>query len=129
MRQPLPPDPIEQLGEFLDLAVPLRSVEMALQLRRWRYTSAEAEAWLTNQAQMAGIQLGVGGDGLQFSDGRPRSGSVRTRVQRTAGEIASGVAAAALLAQLTGTGPINVFGRSYGAASAAHAAEPENDRT
>lgn len=76
----------------------------------WRFTRAQAEAWLTSEACRGGTALGHRGDTLQYWDGRPRTGRVRDDVTRTADDIAMGIAAAVLLAQLTGAGTVEAFG-------------------
>ncbi|MFD4144280.1 hypothetical protein [Streptomyces sp. NPDC058572] len=69
---------------------------------------------LSGEAERAGGSLGENGDVLQFSDGRPRSGRAQKRVVRTASELAVGVAAAALLAQLEGKRGVVAFGGFHG---------------
>ncbi|WP_405533776.1 hypothetical protein OG592_42865 (plasmid) [Streptomyces avidinii] len=117
MRQPEPLDGIEELRLFLDFAVPLCGAETAYELRRWGHSPEQAKNWLRGEAERAGASLGEKGDALQFSDGRPRSGRARNRVVRTASELARGVAAAALLAQLEGKSGVEAFGGFYGVAA------------
>ncbi|MBT1188672.1 hypothetical protein HET69_32995 [Streptomyces sp. CJ_13] len=99
---------------FLDFSVPLHGADIAYKLKRWGHSREQAENWLRGEAERAGGSLGENGDVLQFSDGRPRSGRVQNRVARTASELARGVAAAALLAQLEGKRGVEAFGGFYG---------------
>lgn len=122
MRQPEPPDAIEELRTFLSFAVPLRSADLAHKIKSWGYSRAQAIAWLTSEAERAGVSLGGRGDALQFSDRAPRTGRALDTVLRTADDFVSGVAAAGLLAQLEGRGGVTVFGDHYGAPSGT---EPE----
>ncbi|WP_199822358.1 MULTISPECIES: hypothetical protein [Streptomyces] len=115
MRQPEPLNAIDELRLFLDFAVPLCGAEIAYKLRQWGHSREQAKAWLRGEAERAGGSLGENGDVLQFSDGRPRSGRAQNRVVRTASELARGVAAAALLAQLEGKRGVEAFGGFYGA--------------
>ncbi|MGA5442268.1 hypothetical protein ACPCKW_22500 [Streptomyces griseoincarnatus] len=116
MRQPEPPDVIEQLRDFLSFAVPLRSAELAYKIRTWGHSRTQAVAWLTGQAERAGVSLGGRGDALQFSGRRPRTGRARDVVVRTADDLATGIAAAALLAQFDGRRGVSAFGDYYGPA-------------
>ncbi|MEU1152528.1 hypothetical protein ABZ369_05835 [Streptomyces sp. NPDC005918] len=117
MRQPEPLDAIDELRLFLDFAVPLCGADIAYKLRQWGHSREQAKNWLRGEAERAGGTLGENGDVIQFSDGRPRSGRARNRVVRTASELARGVAAAALLAQLEGKSGVEVFGNFYGVAA------------
>ncbi|RSS85587.1 hypothetical protein EF919_37890 [Streptomyces sp. WAC02707] len=99
---------------YLDFAVPLCGAEIAHNLKQWGHSREEAENWLRGEAERAGASLGENGDILQFSDGRSRSGRAQNRVIRTASEVARGVAAAALLAQLEGKRGVEAFGGFYG---------------
>ncbi|WP_416960048.1 hypothetical protein [Streptomyces sp. Agncl-13] len=117
MRQPEPLDAIEELRLFLDFAVPLCGADIAYKLRQWGHSREQAKNWLRGEAERAGGSLGENGDVLQFSDGRPRSGRAQNRVVRTASELARGVAAAALLAQLEGKSGVEAFGGFYGVAA------------
>ncbi|GGS28825.1 hypothetical protein GCM10010269_79430 [Streptomyces humidus] len=114
MRQPEPLDAIDELRFFLDFAVPLCGADIAYKLRQWGHSREQAKNWLRGEAERAGGSLGENGDVLQFSDGRPRSGRAQNRVVRTASELARGVAAAALLAQLEGKSGVEAFGSFYG---------------
>ncbi|WP_331731268.1 hypothetical protein [Streptomyces sp. NBC_00073] len=114
MRQPEPLDAIDELRLFLDFAVPLYGADIAYRLRQWGHSREQAKNWLRGEAERAGGSLGENGDALQFSDGRPRSGRAQNRVVRTASELARGVAAAALLAQLEGKSGVTAFGGFYG---------------
>lgn len=114
MRQPEPLDVSEELRLFLDFAVPLLGADIAQRLRKWGYSPEQAKNWLRDEAERAGCILGERGDLLQFSDARPRSGRAQRRAIRTVGELANGVAAAALLAQLEGMNGVEVFGGFYG---------------
>ncbi|KUN58872.1 hypothetical protein AQJ46_42120 [Streptomyces canus] len=124
MRQPEPPDVIEELRTLLSFAVPLRSADLAYKLKSWGYSRAQAIAWLTSEAKRAGVSLGGRGDALQFSDRTPRTGRARDTVVRTADDFVSGIAAAGLLAQLEGRGGVTVFGDYYGAPSVPSGTEP-----
>ncbi|MET9733396.1 hypothetical protein ABZZ79_22905 [Streptomyces sp. NPDC006458] len=117
MRQPEPLNAVDELRLFLDFAVPLCGAEIAYKLRQWGHSREQAKNWLRGEAERAGGSLGENGDVLQFSDGRPRSGRARNRVVRTASELARGVAAAALLAQLEGMRGVEAFGGFYGVAA------------
>lgn len=112
MRQPEPPDAIEQLREFLRFAVPMRAITLAHDHRHLR--PAEMERLLIGWARAAGQVLGTNGDGLVFSGREPRTGRAQARVIRTADDLVTGVAAAALLAQLDGRGGVRVFGDWHG---------------
>lgn len=79
MRQPKPPDAIEELRDFLSFAVPLRSANLAYKIRSWRYSRTQAITWLTSEAERAGISLGGHGDSLQFSDPSPEPAAPGTR--------------------------------------------------
>ncbi|WP_435060494.1 hypothetical protein [Streptomyces sp. bgisy060] len=114
MRQPEPLNPVAELRLYLDFAVPLCGAEIAHNLKQWGHSREQAENWLRSEAERAGASLGENGDILQFSDGRPRSGRAQSRVIRTASELARGVAAAALLAQLEGKRGVEAFGGFYG---------------
>ncbi|MFJ9968737.1 hypothetical protein [Streptomyces avermitilis] len=114
MRQPEPLNAIDELRLFLDFAVPLCGADVAYKLRQWGYSREQAKNWLRGEAERAGGSLGENGDVIQFSDGRPRSGRAQNRVVRTASELARGVAAAALLAQLEGKRGVEAFGGFYG---------------
>ncbi|MEU0213912.1 hypothetical protein ABZ281_01935 [Streptomyces sp. NPDC006265] len=114
MRQPEPLNAVAELRLFLDFAVPLCGADIAYKLRQWGHSREQAENWLRGEAERAGGSLGENGDVLQFSDGRPRSGRAQDRVVRTASELARGVAAAALLAQLEGKRGVEAFGGFYG---------------
>lgn len=116
MRQPEPPAVVDELKDFLSFAVPLRAADLAHKIKTWRYSRAEAVNWLMSECQRAGISVGGDGDVLQFSDGRPRVGRAQSRAAHAAGDLANGVAAAALLAQLHGEVGVRVFGDFYGAA-------------
>ena len=117
MRQPDPPDAVDELRDFLSFAVPLRAAELANKIETWRYSRAQAVNWLMSECQRAGISVGGDGDVLQFSDGRPRVGRAQSRVAHAAGDLANGVAAAALLAQLHGEPGVRAIGDFYGAAA------------
>ncbi|MBC7271981.1 hypothetical protein ACF09G_36140 [Streptomyces albogriseolus] len=121
MRQPKPPDAIEELRDFLSFAVPLRSADLAYKIRSWRYSRTQAITWLTSEAEKAGISLGGHGDSLQFSDPSTRTGRARDAAIRTADDLVGGIAAAALLAQLEGHAGVTAFGDYYGIAGAAGA--------
>ncbi|MFD0437386.1 hypothetical protein [Streptomyces chartreusis] len=114
MRQPEPLNVIDELRLFLDFAVPLCGADIAYKLRQWGHSREQAKNWLRGEAERAGGTLGANGDVIQFSDGRPRSGRAQQRVVRTASELARGVAAAALLAQLEGKRGVVAFGGFYG---------------
>jgi hypothetical protein len=114
MRRPEPLNAIDELRLFLDFAVPLCGADIAHKLRQWGHSRERAKNWLRGEAERAGASLGENGDVLQFSDGRPRSGRAQSRVIRTASELARGVAAAALLAQLEGKSGVQAFGGFYG---------------
>ncbi|WP_424892166.1 hypothetical protein [Streptomyces sp. XH2] len=116
MSKPEPRNTIDELRDFLAFAVPLRSAEMAHNLRRWGHSRDQAATWLQGEAQRAGVSVGTSGDVLQFADGRPRNGRAQWRVARTAGDLASGVAAACLLAQLEGERGVIALGDYYGVA-------------
>lgn len=116
MRQPEPRNTIDELRDFLAFAVPLRSAEMAYNLRQWGHSRDQAVNWLRGEAQRAGVSVGVSGDVLQFADGQPRTGRAQLRVARTAGDLANGVAAASLLAQLEGEHGVIALGDYYGVA-------------
>lgn len=122
MHQPDPPGAIEELRDFLSFAVPLRAADLSYKIKNWGYSRDQAVNWLTGEAERAGLVLGAHGDVLQFSDGRPRVGRVRDRVAVTAGELANGVAAVALIAQLDGRPGVTVFGDVYGNADPPHRA-------
>lgn len=124
MRQPEPLDVIEELRTFLSFAVPLRSADLAYKIKSWGYSRAQTIAWLTSEAERAGVSLGGRGDALQFSDRTPRTGRARDTVVRTADDLVSGIAAAGLLAQLQGRGGVSVFGDYYGAPSPPSGTEP-----
>ncbi|MFG2987584.1 hypothetical protein ACGFYQ_41495 [Streptomyces sp. NPDC048258] len=125
MRQPEPPGAIEELRAFLSFVVPLRAAELAHKIKGWDYSRAEAVNWLTDEARRAGVSVGAGGDVLQFSGGRPRVGRAQGRVVLTAGDLAIGVAAAALLAQLEGEAGVTVLGDFYGVAAPLLVGGPE----
>ncbi|MFC7983638.1 hypothetical protein [Streptomyces sp. NPDC057336] len=127
MRQPEPLSAIAELRLFLDLAVPLCGADIAYKLRQWGHSREEAENWLRGEAERAGGSLGENGDVLQFSDGRPRSGRAQDRVVRTASELARGVAAAALLAQLEGKRGVEAFGGFYGVPAAVDTARVQGE--
>ncbi|MFI5775001.1 hypothetical protein ACIA74_42505 [Streptomyces sp. NPDC051658] len=114
MRQPEALNAVDELRFFLDFAVPLCGADIAHKLRQWGHSREQAKNWLRGEAERAGGSLGENGDVLQFSDGRPRSGRAQKRVVRTASELARGVAAAALLAQLEGKSGVEAFGGFYG---------------
>lgn len=114
MRQPEPLNAIDELRLFLDFAVPLCGADMAHKLKGWGHSREQAKNWLRGEAERAGAVLGENGDVMQFSDGRARSGRAQHRVVRTASELARGVAAAALLAQLEGLKGVEAFGAFYG---------------
>ncbi|MFE3560179.1 hypothetical protein ACFXKW_35770 [Streptomyces sp. NPDC059193] len=116
MRQPEPAEAIEELRDFLSFAVPLRAAELAHKMKGWPFSDAEAVNWLPAECQRAGVSVGGRGDVLQFSDGRPRVGRAQSSVVQAAGALASGIAAAALLAQLQGEAGVEVFGDFYGVA-------------
>ncbi|MFF7644025.1 hypothetical protein [Streptomyces canus] len=124
MRQPEPPDVIEELRTFLSFAVPLRSADLVYKIKSWGYSRAQAIAWLTSEADRAGVSLGGRGDALQLSDRAPRTGRPLDTVVRTADDFVSRVAAAGLLAQLEGRGGVTVFGDYYGAPSGTEPPEP-----
>ncbi|MFE3163392.1 hypothetical protein [Streptomyces sp. NPDC059224] len=126
MRQPGPLNAIDELRLFLDFAVPLCGADIAYKLRQWGHSREQAKAWLRGEAERAGGSLGENGDVLQFSDGRPRSGRAQNRVVRTASELARGVAAAALLAQLEGKRGVEAFGGFYGATAKPGEADTEH---
>ncbi|MET9834461.1 hypothetical protein ABZ078_35390 [Streptomyces sp. NPDC006385] len=126
MRQPEPLNAIDELRLFLDFAVPLCGADIAYKLRQWGHSREQAKAWLRGEAERAGGSLGENGDVLQFSDGRPRSGRAQNRVVRTASELARGVAAAALLAQLEGKRGVEAFGGFYGATAKPGEADTEH---
>lgn len=108
MRQPEPPEAVEQLREFLRFAVPLRAATLIAD-----HSPRELAALLPGMAMRAGAALGSYGDALQFSDGKPRTGRARDRVIRTADDLVTGIAAAALLA---GPDGITILGDHYGPA-------------
>ncbi|MET7795733.1 hypothetical protein [Streptomyces decoyicus] len=113
MRQPEPDNPIEQLREFLQFAVPLM-------IRDLQYRAARgevSEAWLIGTARRGGASLGARGDTLLFSDRKPRKGRQRDAATRTTQDLVEGIAAAALLA---GPDGITVFGDHYGPARPSH---------
>ncbi|MEU5958284.1 hypothetical protein [Streptomyces sp. NPDC047525] len=114
MCQPEPLNAFDELRLFLDFAVPLCGADIAYKLMQWEHPVEQAKTWLRGEAKRAGGSLGENGDVLQFSDGRPRFGHAQNRVVRTAGELARGVAAAALLAQLEGKRGVEAFGGFYG---------------
>ncbi|MFE2271444.1 hypothetical protein ACFXB4_19625 [Streptomyces lavendulae] len=114
MRQPEPLNAVDELRLFLDFSVPLCGADIAYKLKQWGHSREQAKNWLRGEAERAGGSLGENGDVLQFSDGRPRSGRAQNRVVRTASELARGVAAAALLAQLEGKRGVEAFGGFYG---------------
>ncbi|MFJ4151917.1 hypothetical protein ACIP10_30695 [Streptomyces galbus] len=126
MRQPEPLNAIDELRLFLDFAVPLCGAGIAYKLRQWGHSREQAKAWLRGETERAGGSLGENGDVLQFSDGRPRSGRAQNRVVRTASELARGVAAAALLAQLEGRRGVEAFGGFYGATAKPGEADTEH---
>ncbi|MFD3940034.1 hypothetical protein ACFWSF_35130 [Streptomyces sp. NPDC058611] len=126
MRQPEPSGAIEELRDFLSFSVPLRAAELAHKITTWRYSRAEAVTWLTSECRRAGISVGGDGDVLQFSDGRPRVGRAQIRVAHAAGDLANGVAAASLLAQLQGQAGVRVFGDFYGVARPSRGAVPSS---
>jgi hypothetical protein len=126
MRQPEPLNAVDELRLFLDFAVPLCGADIAHKLRQWGHSREQAKNWLRGEAERAGVTLGENGDVIQFSDGRPRSGRAHNRVVRTASELARGVAAAALLAQLDGKSGVKAFGGFYGVT--ARLAETDTDR-
>lgn len=109
MRQPSPPDAVEQLRDFLQFAVPLRAATLAHQYRD--HPRREAERLLLGMARAAGTALGTYGDAMQFADRKPRTGRHRDRVIRSVDDLVTGVAAAALLA---GPDGIAVLGDHYG---------------
>lgn len=125
MRQPEPLNAIDELRLFLDFSVPLCGADIAHKLREWGYSREQAKKWLRAEAERAGGSLGENGDVIQFSDGRPRSGRAQNRVVRTASELARGVAAAALLAQLEGRPGVEVFGCFYGVTTSSAEADME----
>lgn len=114
MRQPESSNVTDELRLFLDFAVPLCGADIAYKLKQWDLSREQAKNWLRDEAERAGGSLGENGDVLQFSDCRPRSRRAQNRVVRTASELARGVAAAALLAQLEGKKGVEVFGGVYG---------------
>ncbi|MFL4901707.1 hypothetical protein ACJ6WF_00560 [Streptomyces sp. MMS24-I2-30] len=124
---------IDELRLFLDFAVPLCGADIAYKLGQWGHSREQAKNWLRGEAERAGGSLGENGDVIQFSDGRPRSGRAQNRVVRTASELARGVAAAALLAQLEGKRGVVAFGSFYGVtampaeAGIEHAQDGEDD--
>ncbi|KIZ16891.1 hypothetical protein [Streptomyces natalensis] len=107
MRQPEPDNPIEQLREFLQLAVPLMIRDLEYRAARGEVS----EAWLIGTSRRGGASLGARGDALLFSDRTPRKGRQRDVVTRTTQDLVEGIAAAALLA---GPDGIDVFGDHYG---------------
>ncbi|MCL3999211.1 hypothetical protein [Streptomyces lavenduligriseus] len=116
-------DAVDELRIFLDFAVPLCAADIAHKLKEWGHSREQAKNWLRGEAERAGGSLGENGDVVQFSDGRPRSGRAQRRVVRTASELARGVAAAALLAQLEGKRGVEAFGAFHGLAVVASEAD------
>lgn len=106
MRQPEPENPIEQLREFLQFAVPLMIRDLEYRAARGEVS----EAWLIGTARRGGASLGARGDTLLFSDRKPRKGRQRDVVTRTAQDLVEGIAAAALVA---GEDGIEIFGDRY----------------
>ncbi|MFI1161426.1 hypothetical protein [Streptomyces sioyaensis] len=106
MRQPEPENPIEQLREFLQFAVPLMIRDLEYRAARGELS----EAWLIGTARRGGASLGNRGDTLLFSDRKPRKGWQRDAVTRTTQDMVEGIAAAALLA---GEDGIEIFGDRY----------------
>ncbi|MFE5871616.1 hypothetical protein ACFQ6V_23630 [Streptomyces roseifaciens] len=109
MKQPEPPDPIDELREFLRFAVPLRTAALIAE-----YPPRELERVLPVLAQQ---WVGYAGDTLIFPSTVP---AVRRTAIQTASSLATAIAAAALLASPRG---ITVFGDHYGPASPAAAKE------
>lgn len=109
MLQPEPDNPIEQLREFLQFAVPLMIRELEYRAARGEVS----EAWLIGTARRGGASLGARGDVLLFSDRKPRKGWQRDAVTRTTQDLIEGIAAAALLA---GPDGVTVLGDHYGPA-------------
>jgi hypothetical protein len=99
---------------FLDFAFPLCGAEIADNLKRWGHSREQAENWLRGEAERAGGSLGENAADLPVRDGRPRAGRAQGRVVPPAGELARGVAAAALLVQLEGKRGVEAFGGVYG---------------
>ncbi|MDP5310446.1 hypothetical protein [Streptomyces poriferorum] len=97
--------------EFLRFAVPLASIDLT-----HRYTQKELALFLPGIAVRGGLQLGHGGDVFQFSK------SDRKIIRRTASELATGIAAAAMLA---GPDGITVLGVHFcSAVRCTHTTEP-----
>ncbi|WP_310851541.1 hypothetical protein, partial [Streptomyces violaceus] len=115
MQQPKWEAPVEDLQEHLRFAVPLRAAALAHQISTQGYTRDEATRWLTGEARRAGSALGQG-DILLFCDGSERTGRARAAAIRTTDDLVTGIAAAALLAQLDGSGGVTAFGDYHGVA-------------
>ncbi|MEU3990170.1 hypothetical protein AB0F24_17635 [Streptomyces platensis] len=106
MGQPEPDNPIEQLREFLQFAVPLMIRDLEYRAARGEVS----EAWLIGTARRGGASLGPSGNALLFSDRKPRKGRQRDVVTRTTQDLIEGIAAAALVA---GEDGIEIFGDRY----------------
>lgn len=112
MRQPKWDTPVDDLREHLRFAVPLRAATLAHQISTQGYTRDQATTWLTGETRRASSVLGQG-DILLFCDGRERTGQARASAIRTTDDLVTGIAAAALLAQLDGSGGVTVLGDHY----------------
>ncbi|TDC03571.1 hypothetical protein E1265_36430, partial [Streptomyces sp. 8K308] len=98
-----PPNPeLDALREWLRFAVPLRSAELLQQ-----HTPGQLATVLPELARSAGVQLGHNGDALIFT---PRTSRQRARTATAAADLATGLAAAALMA---GPAGINVLGLHF----------------
>lgn len=106
MSQPEPVNPIEQLREFLQFAVPLMIRDLEDRAARGEVS----DAWLIGTARRGSTSLGARGDILLFSDREPRKGRQRDDVTRTTQDLVEGIAAAALLA---GEDGIEILGDRY----------------
>ena len=99
---------IEELGEFLDLAVPLISADLAWRIRHdFPHNPETAQRWLRGIVRRGGTGLGHGGDTLQFQHNAHQN---RVLAAVTAQRLAEGVAALALLEADAG---VTVLGRHF----------------
>jgi len=114
MRQPEPPNAVEQLRDFLFFAVPFCATEHTYKIKSRPCSHSQAVAWLTREAERAGPTLGTCGDSPQFTPGHPPTATSAARTAGTAGGMVAGTAAASLLAQLDGRDGVSVFGDYYG---------------
>lgn len=99
-------EPLDDLREFLRFAVPLRAATLIAD-----HDPHVLAGLLPGMARRAGAALGNYGDALQYSDGRRRTGRARALVTRTADDLATGIAALALMAGPEG---VTVLGDHYG---------------